>query len=130
MKNAEQIKTDPKQDIKQLERSIGARIRLRRTELGLTQLQLARQLGLSYQQIQKYETGLNRISAGRLHQISKLLFIDTTYFYKGLGEEGENTTNKVPRIPTLHLEGRNMDKNVQRAIANLVSVMGSNGDEG
>ena len=54
-----------------LDRRIGERIRLRRTELGMTQHQLAAALGVSYQQIQKYENGANRISAARLWQIGR-----------------------------------------------------------
>ncbi len=124
MKNAGPTKTDKKQNVKDLERYIGARIRQRRTELGLTQLQLARQLNLSYQQVQKYETGLNRISAGRLLQISSLLFIDINYFFKGLDVIPEIGNKTSFKIPTIYQEEVHLDKNVQRAIANLVSVMG------
>ena len=84
MKKPAKTKTVRNAALQDMEKEIGARIRNRRMELGLTQVQLAGKLGLSYQQIQKYETGLNRISAGRLHQISRLLFINTNYFFKGL----------------------------------------------
>ena len=63
---------------------VGARIRLRRTLLGLTQEQVAAALNISYQQIQKYETGANRVSAGRLFQIAQRLGVDITYFFDGL----------------------------------------------
>lgn len=62
---------------------VGARIRLRRTLLGMTQDQLASALSISYQQIQKYETGANRISAGRLFEIAQCLSVDISYFFDG-----------------------------------------------
>lgn len=66
---------------------VGSRIRLRRTLLGLTQEQLSASLNISYQQIQKYETGANRVSAGRLFQIAQRLAVDVTYFFEGLDPE-------------------------------------------
>lgn len=66
---------------------VGTRIRLRRTLLGLTQEELAAALTISYQQIQKYETGANRISAGRLFQIAQRLGIDVSYFFDNLDPE-------------------------------------------
>lgn len=63
---------------------VGARIRLRRTMLGMTQEQLAAALGISYQQIQKYETGANRVSAGRLFEIGQRLGVDVAYFFEGV----------------------------------------------
>ncbi len=74
-----------------LEQYIGERIRRRRTQLGLTQEQLARTIGVSYQQIQKYETGANRIPAGSLHLIARRLEVSLDYFLAGFEarEEGE-----------------------------------------
>ncbi|HET6520146.1 MAG TPA: helix-turn-helix transcriptional regulator [Geminicoccaceae bacterium] len=69
---------------KRVDRHVGERIRLRRTELGLTQEQLGEALQVSYQQIQKYETGANRISAGRLYEIARRLGIDVGDFFAGL----------------------------------------------
>jgi len=63
---------------------VGERIRERRTALGLTQEHLASALDISYQQIQKYETGSNRISAGRLYEISLRLGVDVGYFFSDL----------------------------------------------
>src|ERR1700759_5183669 len=53
--------------------------------LGLTQQQVAEMLGITYQQAHKYETGANRISAGRLHQLARALGVEPGYFYEGLG---------------------------------------------
>ncbi len=64
-----------------IDKLIGENIRLRRLMMGLTQDQLADALGLSYQQVQKYETGTNRVSAGRLFQIAALLDTEIVAFY-------------------------------------------------
>ena len=63
---------------------IGARLRLRRQAVGISQEQLGAALGLTFQQIQKYEKGLNRIGAGRLFRISEILDVDISYFYEGI----------------------------------------------
>jgi transcriptional regulator with XRE-family HTH domain len=65
---------------------VGARIRERRIMLGLTQQQLAEMIGVTYQQAHKYERGINRVSAGRLFEIARVLNAPITYFYEGLGE--------------------------------------------
>ena len=66
---------------------VGARIRERRIMLGLTQQQLAEMIGVTYQQAHKYERGINRVSAGRLYEIARVLNAPITYFYDGLGQE-------------------------------------------
>ena len=55
--------------------------------LGLTQQQLAEMIGVTYQQAHKYERGINRVSAGRLFEIARVLNAPITYFYDGLGQE-------------------------------------------
>jgi transcriptional regulator with XRE-family HTH domain len=62
---------------------VGERIRKRRIELGLTQEELGGRLGISYQQIQKYETGANRVSAGRVAEIASALDIGISHFFDG-----------------------------------------------
>jgi transcriptional regulator with XRE-family HTH domain len=69
------------------DRYVGARVRGRRRMLGLTQHQLAELIGVSYQQANKYETGLNRVSAGRLYQIAQALDTDVGYFFEGTGRD-------------------------------------------
>ena len=63
---------------------VGRRVRQRRTMLGISQAGLAEALGLTFQQVQKYERGANRISAGRLHFISDILGIPINYFFDGI----------------------------------------------
>jgi transcriptional regulator with XRE-family HTH domain len=60
---------------------VGARIRLRRTLLGLSQSTLAEQLGLTFQQVQKYERGSNRVSSSRLFDLCRILNVPIAYFY-------------------------------------------------
>lgn len=60
---------------------VGARISLRRSALGLSQTALAQQLGVSFQQVQKYETGQNRISASRLHRVATVLATSVEAFF-------------------------------------------------
>jgi transcriptional regulator with XRE-family HTH domain len=68
-----------------LDLDVGARIRLRRKALGITQSELAQALGLTFQQVQKYERGVNRVSASVLVKIAQRLDAPVSYF---LGEEG------------------------------------------
>ena len=63
---------------------VGQRVRGRRKEMGLSQEKLAKSLGVSFQQVQKYEIGINRVSAGRLWDISDTLEVDIGYFFEGI----------------------------------------------
>lgn len=65
---------------------VGQRLRVRRSLLGMSQEKLAEAIGLTFQQIQKYERGTNRVSAGRLYQFSKILGVPIAYFYEQFGE--------------------------------------------
>lgn len=72
-----------------IDRHVGAQMRLRRKQLGYSQEKLGEILGLTFQQIQKYEKGLNRISAGRLFEISKILQAPVSFFFEGAYLESE-----------------------------------------
>jgi transcriptional regulator with XRE-family HTH domain len=63
---------------------VGKRIRRRRRLLGVTQQQLAERVGIKFQQIQKYETGANRVSASRLWDIADALEVQVSFFFEGL----------------------------------------------
>ena len=65
---------------------VGKRIRQRRWMLGMTQQELAKEVGVRFQQVQKYETGKNRISASRLWEVSRVLGVPISYFFEGLRE--------------------------------------------
>lgn len=111
---------------------VGARIRLRRTLLGMTQEQLASALGISYQQVQKYETGANRVSAGRLFEIGQRLDIDIGYFFEGLDPSmlpkglphGGRNRIAIDLVRNF-LEIANEDQ--RAALANLVKTLKGNG---
>lgn len=66
---------------------VGNRIKLRRLELGLTQERLAQNINISFQQLQKYENGANRISASRLYDFSVVLGVPVGYFYENMSEK-------------------------------------------
>ncbi len=70
---------------------VGSRIRTRRLLLRMTQTQLARQLGVSFQQVQKYENGTNRVGAGRLVQIAQVLGTPVDVLLQGLGTGKRST---------------------------------------
>jgi transcriptional regulator with XRE-family HTH domain len=67
-----------------VDKQIGARVRMRRLTLDMSQQKLAADLGISFQQLQKYEKGVNRIGAGRLQQIAEILQVPITFFYEDL----------------------------------------------
>ncbi len=69
---------------------VGARVRIRRKFLGLSQSDLAAALGLTFQQVQKYERGSNRISASKLYQTAKTLKVPVAYFFDGLEDSASS----------------------------------------
>ena len=77
---------------------VGARIRDRRLMLGLTQQQLTVMIGVTYQQMHKYERGINRVSAGRLYDIACALNAPIAYFYEGLDQEAPQPTPSNRRM--------------------------------
>lgn len=80
-----------------IDKHVGSRVRLRRVLLGLSQEKLGDALGLTFQQVQKYEKGANRIGASRLQEISKILDVPPSYFFDGApgGSEGQLHTETV-----------------------------------
>ncbi len=71
---------------------VGKRIRHRRWMVGMTQQQLADKVGIKFQQIQKYETGMNRVSASRLWDIADALGVQIAFFFEGLTEDQAPTS--------------------------------------
>ena len=71
----------------ELDRHIGLRLKMRRILCGLSQDDLAQKLGITFQQIQKYEKAMNRISASRLFEIAKILDVRLEYFYEGYEDD-------------------------------------------
>jgi transcriptional regulator with XRE-family HTH domain len=75
-----------------IDRHVGSRVRMRRVMLGMSQEKLGESLGLTFQQVQKYEKGTNRIGASRLQQISRTLDVPPAFFF-----EGAPMLDSVPR---------------------------------
>src|SRR3954447_12161720 len=73
--------------VQDADRHVGMRLRERRMTLGMTLQQLAELIGVTYQQAHKYETGLNRLAAGQLWQVTKGLGVEVDYFFAGLGSQ-------------------------------------------
>jgi transcriptional regulator with XRE-family HTH domain len=67
---------------------VGRRLRLRRTLLGMSQERLAQLLGLTFQQIQKYERGVNRIGSSRLYELSQILDVPISFFFDDMADGG------------------------------------------
>ncbi len=66
-----------------IDKHVGSRVRMRRMMLGMSQEKLGNSLGLTFQQVQKYEKGTNRIGASRLQQISQILQVPVSFFFEG-----------------------------------------------
>ena len=75
---------------------VGSRLRQRRTSLGITQQELATSQGVTFQQVQKYERGANRISASRLYHLSEVLDVPVTFFFEGIS----TTSTTAPTAET------------------------------
>lgn len=120
---------------------VGRRVRSRRKQLGLSQERLAEALGLTFQQVQKYERGANRVSASKLYGIACELQVPIGYFYEGLDDPSSPGGDAYSRawsqvFDDLMAEpaGRTLAEaflsirreSVKRALANFVSVMAAN----
>lgn len=110
-------------DMKTMDKNVGKRIRIRRIEKGLTQQHLANSIGLSYQQIQKYETGSNRVSAGRLFFIAKILEAPLSYFYQELSIELGNQLNDRAKKRDRMQDLDGLAIPLKTAVSNLISAL-------
>src|SRR5271168_1716675 len=81
-----------------IDHHVGARVRERRIMLGFTQQQLADLIGVTYQQAHKYERGINRVSAGRLFEIARVLGVTVAHFYEGLDQPEEKQVTSRQRM--------------------------------
>ena len=113
---------------KRVDDHVGERIRERRTMMGLTQENLANALQISYQQVQKYETGANRVSAGRLYEMAMRLEIDVSYFFEGLEptsqrepmEHGGKNRSTIELVRNFSKIG---DSSVRSAVSGLIKTL-------
>ena len=76
---------------------VGSRLRMRRTMLGLSQNKIGEMIGVTFQQIQKYEKGINRMGSSRLYQFARILFVPISYFFDGYEDEQNCTLPEKPK---------------------------------
>jgi transcriptional regulator with XRE-family HTH domain len=81
-----------------IDAQVGNRVRIRRMLMGMSQERLGDTLGLTFQQIQKYEKGINRIGAGRLFEIARILGVPIDYFYDGVSAAAEEPGEGTPPV--------------------------------
>ena len=122
---------------------VGERIRRRRRALGISQDRLADQLGLTFQQVQKYERGANRVSASKLYQIARALQASIPYFFEGLPDPvqtaGVAEDDRTPFVHDLPLTPEERDltamlsriesKRVRRRLLELVRTLAESAGE-
>jgi transcriptional regulator with XRE-family HTH domain len=78
---------------------VGWRVRLRRTSLGMSQEKLGEAIGLTFQQVQKYERGTNRIGASRLYELSRVLDVPVGFFFEDFADSRDQTGLTEPPAP-------------------------------
>ena len=116
---------------------VGQRLRQRRTLLGMSQERLAQAFGVSFQQVQKYERGANRISASRLHLLTKILDVPVTYFFEGLptvdadAEDSSAGDDRMANRETLELVRayyKIPNPNIRKRLVDLARSLGKGED--
>ena len=120
---------------------VGMRLRQRRTLLGMSQEKLAKAFGVSFQQVQKYERGANRISASRLHLLTRTLDVPVSYFFEGLQsdvvpiaevddhEEPDQMTSRET-LELVRAYYRINDPAVRKRLVDLARALGRSGANG
>jgi len=81
-----------------IDAQVGNRVRIRRMLIGMSQEKLGDLLGLTFQQVQKYEKGVNRIGAGRLFEIARILGVPIDFFYDGVASSAETLVSAAPPV--------------------------------
>ena len=135
MPEPEQRPEDAPLTAAEIDARVGDRIRRRRILMGLTQYQLGEALGISYQHIQKYETGANRVSVGRLYLISQKLGVNPGWFFDGsLSDASRDDIGELGSSRLLMDFVRNFsriqDERLRTAIVSLVRAMADAEDAG
>jgi transcriptional regulator with XRE-family HTH domain len=138
------VNSDPARSPNPIDVHVGLQVRLRRKSLKISQEKLAESLGLTFQQVQKYERGANRISASKLYEIARALRVSIAWFFEGLGDptaepvdgaedrdeppfahsflmsqEGVDLANLFPRLP---------QRRVRRRLVELVRSLVEEGE--
>ncbi len=115
---------------------VGTRIKQRRILAGMSQESLAYKIGLTFQQLQKYESGANRVSSSRLYQIARLLGVEVPYFFEGIGTATSaaevDDMDLLARRETLEfVRGYNRisDEGLRRQVIELIEAIADASDE-
>src|SRR6266536_4662305 len=90
----------PKKAPNPIDKHVGSRVRMRRMMLGMSQEKLGDALALTFQQVQKYEKGANRIGASRLQQISNILQVPVSFFFEGAPQAPGHTAGGLAEAPS------------------------------
>jgi transcriptional regulator with XRE-family HTH domain len=98
------------------DRHVGSRVRMRRKMLAMSQTKLGAALGVTFQQVQKYEKGTNRIGASRLQQISHILQVPVVFFFEGA------PNGSAPQIPMAQIDAFVSDSNGLRLIGAFMRI--------
>ncbi len=107
-----------------IDKHVGRRLRDRRRTLDLSQQDIANILSISYQQVQKYESGLNRVSAGRLYLLAHIMHTDVGYFYEGLPSGDELLSGRITEMDLIIPELETLPSaNVRDALSDLVRAI-------
>ena len=88
----------PKRSPNPTDKHVGSRVRMRRMMLDMSQTELGNSIGLTFQQVQKYEKGTNRIGAGRLQQIARILKVPVSFFFEGSPREA-GAVSEIEQAP-------------------------------
>ncbi len=110
---------------------VGARVRERRVMLGLSQTTLATKIGLTFQQVQKYERGANRVSASMMWRMADVLDVPISYFFDGLdrSKPAGQPDQWDPAVLRLARRIRTLPTPVRNSLASLVGSMVTDGDD-
>ena len=104
---------------------VGGRVRARRTLIGMSQTELGKRVGLTFQQIQKYEKGMNRIGAGRLWRFSLILGRPISWFFEGIGARKRKVEDLLVKPETLKFVRyfSACDPDVRKHIAAMINAV-------
>ena len=102
---------------KKVDAHVGRRVRRRRTLLGMNQSALGQAVGLTFQQIQKYENGKNRLGASRLYQVSQVLDVPVSFFFDDMPKE---VAHRRPSVSDAQVAGDEADHMARRETLELV----------
>ena len=134
----------PKKHANPVDAQVGSRVRLRRMLIGMSQERLGELLGLTFQQVQKYEKGVNRIGAGRLFDVARILGVPIDYFYESvagqLSGRGFSENESSPPVMEFVSSGEGLqlslafmrikDPKVRKRVLDLVKSLAEEKEDG